>query len=190
MNIFYINIDIYKNKQSFIYFSVNFLNMNRYLLLSLHVISLVLLGFGWFLNMLHIQISAQLLVSITLLDEKRSVLGTLQTLFESGNYFPFTLIALFGIAVPLVKSALLFVLILSKKPQPKANYFVKNISKWAMADVFVISIFVAFLTANTMQSTQANVEPGFYFFAGYVVLSGLVAMRVQKMLNSSASLTQ
>jgi paraquat-inducible protein A len=164
--------------------------MNRYILLGLHIISLVLLGFGWVLNMLHIKITAELLVSLNLLDEKRSVLGTLQTLFESGNYFPFTLIALFGIVVPLIKSALLFVLILSKKPKHKANYFIKSISKWAMADVFVISIFVAFLTANTMQSTQANVEPGFYFFAGYVLLSGLVVMWVQKMLNSSESLTQ
>ena len=56
-----------------------------------------------------------------------------------------------------------------------------------MADVFAISILVAFLGANAMESTRATLQPGFYFFSGYVILSGIVAMFCKKMLSQSAT---
>lgn len=156
--------------------------MNRYVLLGVHIISLVLLGFGWVKDMLHIDISTHFIVDFNLFNEKRSVLGSLQTLWESGNYWPFLLIFLFGILVPLVKSAIIFYLLIVKNPQPQWYGFVSAISKWAMADVFAISIFVAFLGANAMQSTKANLEVGFYFFSAYVLLSGVVVMLLPKMI--------
>lgn len=161
--------------------------MNRYLLLGLHVISLVLLGLGWTLDMLHIDISSNFLVTINLFNEKRSVIGTLQALLEGHNYFPFFLIFLFGILVPVIKSALIFYLLLAKAPAARAWQLVSAISKWAMADVFAISIFVAFLGANAMQNTSATFEPGFYYFAGYVLLSAFVAMMVGKMIKKQPS---
>ena len=154
--------------------------MNRYLLLVLHVLSLVLLGFGWTLDMLHIDISTHFIVDFNLFNEKRSVLGTLQTLWTGGNYWPFFLIFLFGILVPLLKSGLIFYVLLARNPAPKWQKFVNAISKWAMADVFAISIFVAFLGAGAMQNTQATLEPGFYYFSGYVLLSGVIAMLMKR----------
>ena len=161
--------------------------MNRYVLLSLHIISLVLLGFGWVLNVLQIDISAHLFVDINLFNEKRSVLGMLERLWKDTNYWPFLLIFLFGIIVPLVKSALIFYILLAKKPDTKWQRFISAISKWAMADVFAISIFVAFLGANAMQNTRAILEPGFYYFSGYVLLSGIVAMFSEKLLKNSVT---
>ncbi|HNF44226.1 MAG TPA: hypothetical protein PLT49_11170, partial [Ferruginibacter sp.] len=79
--------------------------MNRYLLLVLHTASLVLLGFGWVLNILQIDISIHLFADINLFNEKRSVLGLLERLWTDQNYWPFTLILLFGILIPLLKSA-------------------------------------------------------------------------------------
>jgi uncharacterized paraquat-inducible protein A len=93
----------------------------------------------------------------------------------------------FGIIVPLIKSCIIFYLILGKDPELKWQRFVSAISKWAMADVFAISIFVAFLGANAMESTKAYIQPGFYFFAGYVILSSVVAMLCGKLLTSSAT---
>ena len=154
--------------------------MNRYLLLVFHLLSLVLLGFGWTLDMLHIGISTHFIVDFNLFNEKRSVLGTLQTLWTGGNYWPFFLIFLFGIIVPLLKSSLIFYVLLARNPSPKWQKFVSAISKWAMADVFAISIFVAFLGAGAMQNTQATVEPGFYYFSGYVLLSGVIAMLMKR----------
>lgn len=163
--------------------------MNRYLLLSLHVVSLVLLGFGWALDMLHIDISTHFLVDINLFNEKRSVIGTLQTLWKGANYWPFLLIFLFGILIPIVKSVAIFYLLLVKQPAQKWYSFVSAISKWAMADVFAISIFVAFLGANAMQNTKATFEAGFFYFAGYVVLSGIISMLLGKMMKNQAITT-
>ena len=161
--------------------------MTRYILLVLHIISLVLLGFGWALDILHIDISVHYIIDFNIFSEKRSVLGMLEKLWNGGNYWPFTLIFLFGILVPLIKSGILFYLLLGKYPDIKWFRFVHAISKWAMADVFAISIFVAFLGANTMESTKAVLQPGFYYFSGYVILSGLVAMLCGKLLSNSAT---
>jgi uncharacterized paraquat-inducible protein A len=153
----------------------------------LHIISLVLLGFGWVLDILHIDISVHYIIDFNIFSEKRSVLGMLEKLWNGANYWPFTLIFLFGILVPLIKSGILFYLLLGKDPDIKWYRFVQAISKWAMADVFAISIFVAFLGANTMESTKAVLQPGFYYFSGYVILSGLVAMLCRKLLSNSAT---
>ena len=161
--------------------------MNRYLILAMHVISLVLLAFGWILNVLHIDISVHYIVDFNIFSEKRSVLGMLEKLWTDGNYWPFSLIFIFGIIVPLIKSGLIFFLLLSKEPDLKWQRLVSALSKWAMADVFAISIFVAFLGANAMESTKAILQPGFYCFSGYVILSGIVAMFCEKLLSSSAT---
>jgi paraquat-inducible protein A len=161
--------------------------MNRYILLLLHVISLILLGLGWVMDILHIDISVHYIIDFNIFSEKRSVLGMLEKLWNGGNYWPFTLIFLFGILVPLIKSGILFYLLLGKNPDIKWQRFVSAISKWAMADVFAISIFIAFLGANTMESTKAVLQPGFYYFTGYVILSGIVAMFCRKLLSDSAT---
>ena len=161
--------------------------MNRYILLSLHVISLVLLGLGWVKDILHIDISVHYIIDLNLFSEKRSVLGMLKKLWDDRSYWPWLLIFIFGIIVPLVKSGIIFYLILGKNPDVKWQRFVSAISKWAMADVFTISIFVAFLGANAMESTSATLQSGFYFFSGYVILSGVVAMFCGKLLSNSAT---
>jgi paraquat-inducible protein A len=158
--------------------------MPRYILLALHTASLIALYFGWTLDMLKIDIQAEFIFTINLFNEKRSVLGTLASLLESGNLFPFFLILLFGIVVPLVKSAAIYYLLLAKTPPPRWQAFVRAIGKWAMADVFAISIFVAFLGARGMEHTRAVLEPGFYWFAGYVLLSAVIgALVIGKLRN-------
>jgi paraquat-inducible protein A len=158
--------------------------MNRYTLLALHLISLVLLGFGWVKDILHINVTAHYIIDFELFDEKRSVLGTLQNLWQTANYWPFLLVFLFGIIVPLVKSFAMGYLLIVKNPAPFWLKFVQAISKWAMADVFAISIFVAFLAAGSMESTKATIEIGFYFFSAYVLLSAIIAMLIPKVVKT------
>lgn len=144
-----------------------------------------MLGFGWSMDILHIDITVHYVIDFNLFNEKRSVLGMLEKLWKDGSYWPFSLILLFGIIVPLVKSGIIFYLILGKNPNVKWQRLVSGISKWAMADVFAISIFVAFLGANAMESIKAFVQPGFYYFTGYVILSGVVAMLCKKMISQN-----
>lgn len=161
--------------------------MNRYILLFFHVLSLVLLGLGWVKDMLHIDISTHLFIDFNLFNEKRSVIGTLTSLWEGGNYWPFTLIFLFGIVVPVLKSVLIFFILFV--PRSAARYYgwVSAISKWAMADVFAISIFVAFLGANAMENTKAVLEPGFYYFSAYVLISAILVGIMGKMMRKDGT---
>ncbi len=149
--------------------------MNRFILLLLHLVSLVFFCFGIALDMLKIDITANFIISINLFNEKRSVLGTLQTLWEGGNYLPFLLIFLFGIIVPFVKSGIIFYILLNKDISGKWRKIVGLMGKWAMADVFAISIFIAFLGARAMRNTTASLKPGFYYFTAYVLLSALIS---------------
>jgi len=148
--------------------------MKKIVLLVLHVVSLVLLSFGLVVDLLKIDITAKFFIDINLFNEKKSVLGTLHSLWESANYLPFLLILFFGIIVPLVKSVIVFYILLAKNVAPKWQEYVSVISKWAMADVFAISIFIAFLGAKAMKNTMASLEPGFYYFTGYVLLSAII----------------
>lgn len=161
--------------------------VNRFVLLVLHLVSLVFLGLGWVLDMLKIEISTHFILDFNLFNEKRSVLGTLQTLWESTNYFPFCLIFLFGIVVPLIKSGIIFYLLLKKNPGMGCYRFVSAISKWAMADVFAISIFVAFLGAKAMKNTSAVLESGFYYFSVYVLLSSVIVVLLGKIIRLQPS---
>jgi uncharacterized paraquat-inducible protein A len=161
--------------------------MNRYILLSLHVTSLILLGFGWVKYVLEIDITVHFIGDINLFNEKRSVIGILEKLWKARNYWPFLLIFLFGIIVPLVKSAIIFYILLARKHNVKWRHYVSAISKWAMADVFVIAIFVAFLGANAMENTKAVLLPGFYYFSGFVLLSAVIAFLIEKLLKNTAT---
>jgi hypothetical protein len=63
-------------------------------------------------------------------------------------------------------------------------------TKWAMAYVFAISIFIAFLGANAMQHTTASFEPGFYYFTIYVLLSAIIChfLRIKPKIALSSNL--
>jgi hypothetical protein len=112
--------------------------MNRYLILSLHIISLVLLGFGWVLDVLHINISVHYIIDFNLFNEKRSILGMLEKLWIDGNYWPFSLILLFGMIIPLVKSALIFYLLMVKNPAIIWQKFVSAISIFSKNEGFPV----------------------------------------------------
>ena len=116
-------------------------------------------------------------------EKQRSILGTVGELFDSRHYFVGFLVMLFSVVIPVSKAALMVTATLAKKASwgPGLLRFSKLISKWSMADVFVIAIVVAFLAANASQdsgelfSLQAEFGSGFYFFLGYCLLSILSA---------------
>ena len=46
-------------------------------------------------------------------------------------------------------------------------------SKWAMADVFAVGIFIAFMAGNAIDNLDAKLHPGFYYFIAYCLISNL-----------------
>jgi uncharacterized paraquat-inducible protein A len=108
-----------------------------------------------------------------LFRETRSILQTVTNLHESGNDFVAGLILLFSVIVPVAKGLLLVTaLALRDGARRYAIFrFVRSISKWSMSDVFLVGVYVAYLAAKATDNLDAVAEPGFYYFAGYCLVS-------------------
>jgi hypothetical protein len=106
-------------------------------------------------------------------NETRSILGTIDGLFENDNALVAYLILLFSIVVPVAKAlTLLGALVLpSLEGSKNLHRFVALISKWSMADVFVVGVFIAFLSTNSNENVGAEIHSGFYYFLGYCIVS-------------------
>lgn len=134
-------------------------------------------------------------VEVTVYEQTRSILGTVQELWRSADYLVSFLILLFSIVVPVTKGAMLLASLLAVPDVVKRRLvtFVDLIGKWSMADVFVVAVFLAFLaTRDQAQTNSFNVQvlitqvdvdmathltstlgPGFYYFLGYCLFSVL-----------------
>ncbi len=107
--------------------------------------------------------------------QTQSIAQTVKNLYTSGNLFVAGMVLLFSITVPLVKVSMLAVLLTTRKASRRRRMFlwVRSISKWAMADVFVVGVFIAYLAAKATDNLNAVAERGFYFFAAYCLVSNL-----------------
>jgi len=110
---------------------------------------------------------------VVLQHESKGILTTIHKLQEVGNHFTALLLALFSVVLPVLKIVLsLGALGFADGGKRRASLaVVKFIGRWSMTDVFVVAVLLAFLTADTAQLTDARLEPGLYFFAGYGLLS-------------------
>lgn len=128
-------------------------------------------------------------------NDTRSIAGTVKELFRSGNGVVGFLVMLFSIIIPVTKILLMLVgsYFYDSKNSRKAFLISSAISKWSMADVFVVAIIVAFMAANAstmggLLNMGARFEFGFYFFLGYCIFSILsiqLITRKNKNFNSS-----
>lgn len=111
--------------------------------------------------------------SIELFEDTRSILRTIEGLHESGNDFVAGLILLFSVIVPVVKGLLLLVSLGIRRQALRYRLFtfVRSISKWSMADVFVVGVYVAYLSAKATDNLDATIGVGFYWFAAYCLVS-------------------
>jgi len=117
--------------------------------------------------------------TILAFDKTQSIIGTAQELYRNSHAFVAVLIVFFSVVIPVAK-ALILALGHSPLPAPWPARLLavgNASSKWSMADVFVIGIFVSFLAANGMQENRGLVEfdaqlgAGFYYFVSYCLIS-------------------
>ncbi len=117
--------------------------------------------------------------SVQAYQKERSILGTIENLYESGNRLVAVLIMLFSIIVPVTKGMLLLIANLPVRATLQKHGFNISgmLSKWSMADVFVIAVIVAYLAGNAnpdsseMLKFTATLGSGFYYFLAYCLLS-------------------
>lgn len=108
-------------------------------------------------------------VKTKILEETRSIWETVVTLHELGYTPVAVMVVTFSMVIPIGKG--LVILFTWFNPTPMRWCLISAISKWSMADVFVVAILVAFFTARSTAELDSQILVGFYWFFGYCVLS-------------------
>ena len=170
--------------------------LGSYFLLSLRAFtffgslaSLITLVFGLIapIMMVTIHKEVEYLGDVVLSFESKGVIGSISKLFENGDVVVALVILLFSVLIPTVKIlSLLFVSVFmeSKFAHGIVRFF-KMIGKWSMVDVFVVATFLVYLTVDKGEVSRAEVEVGLYFFLVYVIVSMLVSLSADKMLQNN-----
>ena len=150
------------------------MSTRNWIALALTVISLILIVPGLRSDALTITATMPLLKK-PLYQETQSILRAARRLYDSKNYFVAGLIIFFSIVVPGIKAVLLAVILWAKNPNLKYRLylFVRSASKWAMADVFAVGVFIAFMAGNAIDNLDAKLHPGYYYFIAYCLVSNL-----------------
>jgi paraquat-inducible protein A len=148
----------------------------NWIAVGLTLISLVLIIPGLRSDALTITASIPIFNKPTeIFKETQSILRAIRRLYDSKNYFVAGLILLFSVIVPFIKAAMLAVILWTKNPMTKYRLYlaVRSMSKWAMADVFAVGVFIAFMAGNAIDNLDAKIHPGFYYFVAYCLISNL-----------------
>ena len=76
---------------------------------------------------------------------------------------------------PFLKAVVLLIILTLKNQAARYRLYlmVRSLSKWAMADVFAVGVFIAMLAAQGTDNLDGIPGPGFYFFAAYCLVSNL-----------------
>ena len=144
--------------------------------IGLTVISIGLLIPGLTQPVLTIVASINMLgVSQELFRQTQSVLEAVRTLHDSGNDFVAGLILFFSVTVPFLKALALVIILMLRNQATRYRLYlmVRSLSKWAMADVFAVGVFIAMLAARGSDNLEGTPGPGFYYFAAYCLVSNL-----------------
>lgn len=132
-------------------------------------------------------------MSTPILAQSRSILGTIMELFHQQRTIPAALILLFSVVFPIIKGIMVIFSLLTPSTALRARLYtiISAIGKWSMADVFVVAIFLCYLsttgdTQRQMHSIKvfgmvipievltkvtSDVGQGFWCFLGYCLLS-------------------
>jgi hypothetical protein len=109
----------------------------------------------------------------------RSIWETVEELARSGHLPVAFLIVFFSVVIPVFKLLLQGGALVAPQGELGEPLLWLNaaLSKWSMADVFVMGLLVAYMAGNAsgqagdMLIMEARIEPGFYWFLAYCLFS-------------------
>ena len=150
------------------------LSVRNWIAVGLTIVSLALLVPGLQSDALTITASIPLLKK-PLFEETQSILRAARRLYDSNNYFVAGLVVFFSVVVPVIKALLLGAMFAVKSAEARYRIylFTRSISKWAMADVFAVGVFIAFMAGNALDNLDARLHPGYYYFVAYCLISNV-----------------
>jgi hypothetical protein len=150
------------------------------------MLAIITLIFGLITPILMVTIHKEVeyIGDIVLSFESKGVIGSIEKLFDGGDIVVALVILLFSVIVPVLKVlSLLFISVFMESQfAHRIVKFFKMIGKWSMVDVFVVAVFLVYLTANKGDVSRAQVEVGLYFFLAYVIVSMVVSLSADKMV--------
>ena len=109
----------------------------------------------------------------------RSIWSTVEELAATGNLAVALLIVLFSVVIPVFKLCLQAGALVLPRAEWRGPLLWLNatLSKWSMADVFVMGLLVAYMAGSAsgemgdLLTMDAELESGFWFFVGYCLFS-------------------
>lgn len=118
----------------------------------------------------------------------RSIWDTVVNLADTGNLAVALLIVFFSVVVPVFKLSLQAVALVLPRAGWRAPLLRLNagLSKWSMADVFVMGLLVAYMAGSAAGQMgdilimDAGLEPGFWYFLAYCIFSILAGSLVRE----------
>lgn len=162
------------------------------------ILALGLLIPGLFLDMLTITMDARVQAGglidhqVDLLNETRSILGTVSHLWGQNMKLVAFLILFFSAIVPVLKllGTALYCFTDDEDLSRKLKTILGLVAKWSMADVFVVGVLIAYLSVdasnasefkaavfgmqinvNLTTQSQGELLSGFYYFVAYCMVS-------------------
>lgn len=146
---------------------------------SMLVISVIALAVGLFAPVLMIVSYKDfpILGAVVFQFQSKGIITAIQALFASDNYIVATIILVFSVLLPIVKTIVMGLALFTpvKFLASKSLHLIKLIGKWSMADVFVVALLLTYFSLSKDEFTNAEVQTGLYFFTGYVILSMIVS---------------
>ena len=148
--------------------------------------SLITLLYGIITPILMIVIhkNVNYLGDIVLSFESKTIIGTIEHLYNNANYPVAIVILLFSVIVPLLKTLSMIAVIIWKEFHiaQKLVALFKHLGKWSMLDVFVVSLLLVYLSAGSSENSYSEIESGLYIFLIYVILSIITSIGVNRVL--------
>lgn len=109
----------------------------------------------------------------------KGIVAAVEGLFASGQPLIGGTILLFSVLLPVAKTLALLSTFVARRRAWGARLIglMHYLGRWSMADVFVAALLLTYFISEKGGLTHAEVQIGFYFFMGYVLLS-LVASEI------------
>lgn len=115
--------------------------------------------------------------------QNKGILDVVSLLWNNQNKLVAIAIGLFSIIIPCIKLLMTLYLLFVPSGNSFTKRFLTFISKWSMADVFVLAMFLAYMSFANISAgvqTESNLLYGIYFFGAYVLISIFLGTLLKK----------
>ncbi len=105
--------------------------------------------------------------------QSKGIITSIQTLLHSATPAIGMLLLIFSVIIPFVKTLMLLTAgsVRLRHVAIKGLRWAHHLGRWSMADVFVVALLLSYFITDDNDFTHAEIQSGFWFFLGYVLLS-------------------